>query len=139
MKARRVEGLDPGGSLRANAGRIVATRLQELRGFAAEALEVEAATAQHNMRIAAKRLRYVLEITESCFGAEAVAARKAVKELQGVLGDMHDCDVMLPRVENIPSLTSLLRARREQLFRDFEELWRGEQSRGTWMALEHNL
>ena len=60
------------------------------------------------MRIAAKRLRYVLEITESCFGAEADAARRAVKDLQGVLGDIHDCDVMLPRVEGIPSLTTLL-------------------------------
>ena len=48
------------------------------------------------MRIAAKRLRYVLEITETCFGAEAFAARRAVKELQSVLGDIHDCDVMLP-------------------------------------------
>ena len=69
------------------------------------------------MRIAAKRLRYVLEITESCFGEEAVAARRAVKDLQSVLGDIHDCDVMLPRVEGIPSLTTLLGARREQLFR----------------------
>ena len=139
MKARRVEGLDPGGSLRSNAGRIVATRLEELRGFAEQALEAEAATAQHEMRIAAKRLRYVLEITESCFGAEAVAARKAVKELQGVLGDIHDCDVMLPRVEGIHSLTNLLRSRREQLFRDFHDLWQAEASRGTWAALERNL
>src|SRR5262245_30379215 len=139
MKARRVEGLDPDGSLRSNAGRTVATRLDELRGFAEEATVPDAATAQHNMRIAAKRLRYVLEVTESCFGEDAVAARKAVKELQGVLGDIHDCDVMLPRVEGIPSLTSLLRARREQLFGDFHDLWQAEASRGTWAALERNL
>jgi CHAD domain-containing protein len=134
-----VEGLDPKGSLRDNAGRIVATRLQELRRFAERALEPGAATAQHEMRIAAKRLRYVLEVTESCFGEEAVVARRAVKELQGVLGDIHDCDVMLPRVEGITSLTTLLRARREQLFRDFHDLWQAEASRGTWAALERNL
>ena len=139
MKARRVEGLDPEGSLRANAGRIVATRLGELGGFAERALDPAAATAQHDMRIAAKRLRYVLEITESCFGEEAVVARRAIKELQSVLGDIHDCDVMLPMVEGIPSLTTLLSARREQLFRDFHDLWRSEASSGTWTALNRVL
>ena len=108
-------------------------------GSPSEALDPAAATAQHDMRIAAKRLRYVLEITESCFGDEAVAARRAIKELQSVLGDIHDCDVMLPRVEGIPSLTTLLSARREQLFRDFHDLWQAEASRGTWAALERDL
>jgi CHAD domain-containing protein len=139
MKARRVEGLDPDGSLRSNAGRIVSTRLEELRGFAEQALEPDAALAQHSMRIAAKRLRYVLEVTEACFGEEAAVARKAAKDLQGVLGDIHDCDVMLPRIERIPSLAILLRARREQLFRDFHDLWQAEASRGTWAALERTL
>jgi CHAD domain-containing protein len=91
------------------------------------------------MRIAAKRLRYVLEITESCFGEEAAAARRAAKELQAILGDMHDCDVMLPLVEGIASLTTLLHARRGQLFRDFHDLWQAEASRGTWAALERNI
>ncbi len=139
MKARRVEGLDPEAPLRADAGRIVSTRLGELRELAEPAMDPAAATAQHEMRIAAKRLRYVLEITESCFGEEAVAARRAVKELQGVLGDIHDCDVMMPRVEGIVSLATLLRARREQLFRDFHDLWQAEASRGTWAALERLL
>jgi CHAD domain-containing protein len=139
VKARRVEGLDPEGSLRSNAGRIVATRLDELGGFGELALDPAAATAQHDMRIAAKRLRYVLEITESCFGDEADAARRAVKELQSVLGDIHDYDVMLPRVDGIPSLTTLLSARREQLLRDFHDLWRAEASSGTWTALKRVL
>jgi CHAD domain-containing protein len=139
VKARRVEGLDPQKSLRANTGMIVATRLDELGGFAEEALDPDAAIAQHDMRIAAKRLRYVLEITESCFGPEAVAARKSIKDLQMVLGDIHDCDVMLPRVEGIPSLTTLLSARREQLLGDFQDLWQVEGRRGTWAALERCL
>ena len=104
VKARRVKKLDPATPLRRNAARIVRTRLDELRSFAETALDPRAATAQHDMRIAAKRLRYVLEIVEACFGADAVAARRAAKELQAVLGEIHDCDVMLPRAEGIESL-----------------------------------
>jgi CHAD domain-containing protein len=136
LKAREVEGLDPAEPLRPNAERIVRTRLGELRSLAPAALEASAATAQHDMRIAAKRLRYVLEITGPCFGPQAKSARDAAKQLQGVLGDIHDCDVMLARGEGIESLCTLLRARRELLFRQFTDLWREETGRGTWAALE---
>ncbi len=91
--------LDPETPLRENAARILSTRVAELRSFAEEALEPSASEAQHDMRIAAKRLRYVLEVTEGCFGEEAETVRKAAKNLQTVLGEIHDCDVMLPRVE----------------------------------------
>jgi CHAD domain-containing protein len=135
VKAREVEGLDPAAPLRPNAARIVRTRLDELRSFALTALEPSASTAQHDMRIAAKRLRYVLEITGPCFGPEAEAARDAAKRLQGVLGDIHDCDVMLPRVWGIESLRALLRTRRELLFRQFVDLWDDENEKGTWINL----
>ena len=51
------------------------------------------------MRIAAKRLRYILETTEFCFGKPAHTARRRARDLQDLLGELHDCDVMLPRVE----------------------------------------
>jgi CHAD domain-containing protein len=139
VKARKVEGLDPGGPLRANAARIVGTRLEELCDLAGAALAPDAGGSQHDMRIAAKRLRYVLEIVGPCIGEEAEAARAAAKQLQSVLGDLHDCELMLPRVEHIGSLAMLLRARRELLYRRFVELWRTEASRGTWADLERAL
>jgi hypothetical protein len=40
----------------------------------------------------------VLETTGSLFGAPADRARRRARDLQEVLGDLHDCDVMLPRV-----------------------------------------
>jgi hypothetical protein len=100
VKARAVKKLDPSASLAENAARIVQVRLAELRSFAPEALEPDAETAQHDMRIAAKRLRYVLEVTGFCLGKPAEAARKRARDLQGVLGELHDCDVMLPRAED---------------------------------------
>lgn len=99
MKAAKVKGLDPGASLRSNAARIVAARLNELLSHAEEASIPAASVAQHDMRIAAKRLRYVLDVTGACFGEDAEGARVAAKDLQSVLGDLHDCDVMLPRVQ----------------------------------------
>ena len=135
MKPRRVKKLDPAAPLKENAARIVRTRLEELRSLAEPALDPSAAEAQHDLRIAAKRLRYVLEIVEGCFGAEANAARKLARELQGILGEIHDCDVMLPRAEGIESLAALLRTRRELLFRHFSDLWHEETTEATWSAL----
>lgn len=137
MKARAIEGLDPAGQLSPNVALIVSVRLEELRGFAEAALSADASKAQHDMRIAAKRLRYVLEIFAPCLGEEAEAARGAAKRLQSVLGDLHDCDLMLSKVERIGSVEAVLRRRRERLFRDFVELWQAEASKGTWAALEN--
>ena len=139
MKPRAIEGLEPGGPLMPNVARIVSVRLDELRGFVDEALAPDASEAQHDMRIAAKRLRYVLEIFAPCLGDEAEVARRVAKRLQSVLGDLHDCDLMLTRVERMDSVEAVLRQRRERLFHDFVELWQAEASKGTWAALDHSL
>lgn len=97
MKARPVKKLDPGRSLGENAARIVQVRLDEMLALAPKALDGKV-RAQHDMRIAAKRLRYVLEVTGLCFGRPADTARRRARDLQDILGEIHDCDVMLPRV-----------------------------------------
>jgi hypothetical protein len=99
VKARKVKKLDPTARLDENAGRIIQTRIDELRSFASQALDPDATEAQHDMRIAAKRLRYVLEVTGFCFGKPAQTARRRARELQDLLGEIHDCHVMLPRVQ----------------------------------------
>ncbi len=99
MKAREVKGLDPDAPLGPNARRMVLVRLDELFSFGPTAVDEEDPEALHDMRIAAKRLRYVLEVTGPCFGEEARMAAKQAKDIQSLLGDIHDCDEMLPRVE----------------------------------------
>ncbi len=98
MKARKVRGLDPQTPLAENAERIVRVRLDELCGFMPRASDAAQVTALHDMRIAAKRLRYVLEVTHAVFGPYAADAIDVVKDLQEVLGEIHDCDVQLPDV-----------------------------------------
>jgi hypothetical protein len=99
LKARAVKGLEPDATLADNLERIVAARLDELCSFVPRALDPARMKALHDMRIAAKRLRYILEVgAEPCFGPYAVTAIKRSKELQDLLGELHDCDVQLPRV-----------------------------------------
>jgi CHAD domain-containing protein len=96
VKARRVKGLDPDGTLADNAERIVRVRLDELCGFMPAAADPDEIVALHDMRIAAKRLRYILEVCGPCFGAYAKNATKMAKALQDLLGEIHDCDVQVP-------------------------------------------
>jgi len=98
MKARKVKGLDPAAPLADNAERIVRVRLDELCAFMPKAADPAQVVALHDMRIAAKRLRYILEITHPAFGPYAQTAVRTVKDLQDLLGEMHDCDVQAPEV-----------------------------------------
>jgi hypothetical protein len=99
VKARTVKGLDPDAALADNAERIVLVRLDELCAFMPKAADPAEVVALHDMRIAAKRLRYILEITGPCFGPYARSATKLTKELQDLLGEIHDCDVQVPETE----------------------------------------
>ena len=99
MKARKVRGLDPDGAVIDNAQRIVSTRLDEVCGYVPQVLDPGEVEALHDMRIAAKRLRYVLEVTGFLFGPYAEDASRRTKELQDLLGEIHDCDVLVPRIE----------------------------------------
>jgi hypothetical protein len=97
VKARPIKKLDPTRPLGENAARLIQVRLDELLDLAPRALDGKTKT-QHDMRIAAKRLRYVLEVTGFAFGRPADTARRRARDLQDILGEIHDCDVMLPRV-----------------------------------------
>jgi hypothetical protein len=98
VKARKVKGLDPEGELGDNARRIVEVRLDELCRLAPSALDPTRPKKLHDMRIAAKRLRYVLEIAQPALGSGAADGSRTAKRLQELLGEIHDCDEMLPRV-----------------------------------------
>ena len=166
MKARKVKGIDPDGPLLENAERIVAVRLDELCGFAPKVFDPDEVEALHDMRIAAKRLRYVLEVTGDLFGPYAHEARKRAKDLQELLGDIHDCDVLVPRVLTLISdlreedtaaviagdepvhaddyrglelLIVNTRARRHQLFEQFLAFWTDLERDGFRSRLEYAI
>jgi CHAD domain-containing protein len=53
----------------------------------------------HAMRIAAKRLRYTMEISREVHPGRLDAAVEAIKKVQTLLGDIHDCDVWLDHLD----------------------------------------
>ncbi|WCB92862.1 hypothetical protein DSM104299_01562 [Baekduia alba] len=103
MKARKVKGVDPDGVAVDEVAKIVAVRLDELCSFMPAGRDPAAFHTLHDMRIAAKRLRYVLELFAPAFGPYARDAAKQAKKLQDVLGEIHDCDVTRPRVAAVGS------------------------------------
>ena len=148
MKAQPIEGLEASMPLSDAARRIVAVRAAELYAFVPEALDEHADTAMHDMRIAAKRLRYLLELVGFCFGEVGTEAQGRARELQDVLGEIHDCDVMLERIaairEREPAGFDMLAARfrdeRAAQFARFTTLWREiECSRLRERLLAHTV
>jgi CHAD domain-containing protein len=136
VKARRVKHLDPAGSLEANARRIVAVRAQEVLDLAARAQDPAAVEQLHDLRIAAKRLRYLVELVgPSCLGPAAERPVKQLKELQDLLGELHDCDVQLPQLRalarespeeqarGLRTLAIRFATRRAELFERFHQGW----------------
>jgi hypothetical protein len=99
LKARKVKGLEPAEPLADNAERIVRVRLDEMCGFMPQAADPAEVVALHDMRIASKRLRYILEITAPIFGDYASTAVRLTKDVQDLLGEIHDCDVQIPEVQ----------------------------------------
>ena len=81
----------------ATAGaRIVRVRTEELFGHAEGVLDTDDIERVHDMRVATRRLRAVLEIFAPCFPkAEFKSALRDVKALADALGERRDPDVHL--------------------------------------------
>jgi hypothetical protein len=99
-KPRPVEGLDPDARLQPNARRVLAVRIDEVYEYDEAVRDPANVTELHDMRIACKRLRYVLEIFGIAFTADLDPYLDQIKELQDLLGDIHDCDVQVPMLDD---------------------------------------
>jgi hypothetical protein len=90
----------PKAALRESAS-VLMVRLQEMTDYAEAIRSPENVEELHNMRIAAKRLRYTLELfapTLEPTGASDLLDR--VTEIQERIGAIHDCDVLFPLVQD---------------------------------------
>lgn len=118
----------------------------------------------HEMRIAAKRLRYVLEAFVPYHREELEGTLSTARSLQEILGDIHDCDIweavlakvlkksrlggkeIALRAVDLPGIRSgleLLREdrgrRRKKRYRRLLRLWKDIEGRGIWKKLLKSL
>jgi len=141
VKARKIKHLDPAAPFGANAVRIVAVRTQEVLDLGAKAQDPRHVKPLHDLRIAVKRLRYLLELT----GPEAPV--KQLKRLQDLLGEIHDCDIQLPPLRllareapereavGLRTLAIRLAMRRAELYERFLQGWPALEQ--TFTPLSH--
>jgi CHAD domain-containing protein len=120
-------------------------RLEELLAFEPFLALPERVTELHEMRIAAKHLRYTLEIFAPLWPGTLKPALHAAKDLQELLGDIHDSDVWLLF---LPQFLQDERALTHEYFGDDRparelvagiealEAERGAQRRRRWDALQ---
>jgi len=85
-----------------------AKRLKELAAYAPFVFHRDNIEELHNLRIAAKKLRYTLECFIPAFGKELIDFAHSAHMIQNHLGSMHDFDVW------IQTLTTLLKDSNEQ-------------------------
>jgi CHAD domain-containing protein len=101
-KARDIPGFDGRKSFRAIAREAVAVRSREVFAHAAGVLDTDDIERVHDMRVATRRLRAVLEVFAPAFDAqEHKAVLNDVKALADALGARRDPDVQLAALETI--------------------------------------
>lgn len=111
-KAKQVRGIRCGAPSAANARLVIQTRLDEMLAFAPWVDDPANVEEIHNLRIAAKRLRYSLELFRFALPSGANGLINEVKEIQEHVGDLHDADVMIERVLEVIATDAQRRAAR---------------------------
>jgi CHAD domain-containing protein len=100
--ARDIPGITPDAIFREAAASAVEVRADEVFSFRDRALDVSDIEGVHDMRVATRRLRAVMEIFAVCFPKQQHRrALREVKELADVLGERRDPDVMIDGLEKI--------------------------------------
>src|SRR4051794_35515402 len=103
-KASDIEGLDAATPFAEAAARTVEVRAAELFAHDEGVLDVEDIERVHDMRVATRRLRAVLEVYEPCFpAAELKSVLRDVKALADALGARRDPDVQLAALSALES------------------------------------
>ena len=112
-KARKVKGIKCSESVLLNARRIIEVRLAEVMSWSIYVDTPDNIEEIHNLRIAAKRLRYTLEMFSFAFPSGLKSLINEVKEIQEAIGEMRDADVMSATVHDL--LARRARERDERL------------------------
>jgi CHAD domain-containing protein len=112
------------------------------------------------MRIAVKRLRYTMELFKPLYEGALDRVIEAIKQVQTLLGDVHDCDVWITQLDKMLQKQSKRfvryyrhagplvqlqagldflkrdrRRRRDELFSTLVQFWHEQTEAGLWDEL----
>jgi CHAD domain-containing protein len=128
-KPRDIPGLSPDTPYAEAAARTVEIRASELFDHAENVLDTRDIERVHDMRVATRRLRAVLEIYEPCFERKAYRSVLGdVKVLADALGERRDPDVELAALTAFEAAVPKLDGPGIELF---AQLVRAEQEAGN--------
>jgi CHAD domain-containing protein len=128
-KARDIPGLAPDLPYAEAAARTVELRAQEVFDQAEGVLDTDDIERVHDMRVATRRLRAVLEIYEPCFERKPFrGVLSDVKALADALGERRDPDVELAALTAFQSAVAKVDGPGVELF---AQLVRAEQEAGN--------
>ena len=108
-KTHKITGVKPMCSYRENARIILPQKVEEVYTWEPFIRDAARREELHNMRISIKRLRYTMELFRVAYESPKMPAREVavvdnkrftkflgvIVDLQEILGDIHDCDVVL--------------------------------------------
>jgi CHAD domain-containing protein len=116
---RGVLAATPPASRRRAAGSVVIARLRQRAAALVRALDAActlyAVAPLHRVRIAAKKLRYALELARPAAGLAAAREIRIIRDVQVRLGEIHDLQVLQDRVQAAASESGLDHATTRQL------------------------
>ena len=125
----------------------ISTRLDEAQALEPFVHDETAVAKHHELRIAAKRLRYTMEIFSSLYDEALSDDISLMKQFQDVLGEIHDYDVWIQDLkidrQSVPSdarygvsklLAHLVETRRSR-YRNFIHLWDDTMTNGHFAKI----
>lgn len=130
-KAKSIAGINAQAATARNARIIARTRLEEMALWGRYAHDPQRSDELHDLRIAAKRLRYTLEIFLDVLPEESASIIEEVTQIQEELGNLHDSDVMVALLN-----VCLQRQQSENGNRSVQHKSNGKQAREAALAAQ---
>jgi len=156
--------LEPSDALHRLAAESILEKLDNLLSFEPYVDDPEKITELHAMRIAAKRMRYTLELFAPLVKDGYKNWLKPLKEIQDLLGYVHDCDVWMEFIPGfiqeekaltrayfggltgfrkiLPGIKVFLENRksdRQRRYQEFNLVWHRSTGKNTWEKLREKV
>jgi len=132
-------------------GAIILKRLDSLMEFGPYVFKPESVKELHHMRIAAKKLRYALEILRPWYGARFDKYIRASRNIQDLLGDLHEFDCLAATLSDysrkqnkdfdnagIDLIRECIRLRKG-IYVKFLRLWKEIEKSRLWVKLRKEI